>query len=239
MKNYFNIAIVLSTLALSPVHADAQNIFQSVKEKFATATSQKKDSEVTAKTSKTKTVKEADPFEMSIDDNIESPAIDAKQHDAVVKYMNALAHKLSARKREKVETMRDGEVLVVTIGTDNIFAPNDTVLRGSAGEFLQPYADLLKQTGMYKILIASHTDDTGSEEYTNHLSEARIDAVYNWLAKGLSSDVMLIPYAMGATEPLVANNSMSNRATNRRIELFIIPDKLMINMAKSQMLQFK
>ena len=75
--------------------------------------------------------------------------------------MKRLARNLASRKRERIEMLRDGEVIVATIGTDALFAPNDSVLRQSAGELLEPYKHLLKSMGMYKILVVAHTDDTG------------------------------------------------------------------------------
>ncbi len=133
--------------------------------------------------------------------------------------------------------LRDGEVIVATIGTDALFAPNDSVLRQSAGELLEPYKHLLKSMGMYKILVVAHTDDTGSEKYTNHLSELRVEAVYKWLRHGVAGNVEIVPYALGSSDPLLPNNSTANRRSNRRIEIFIVPNKLMLEMAKSNKLQ--
>jgi outer membrane protein OmpA-like peptidoglycan-associated protein len=42
----------------------------------------------------------------------------------------------------------------------------------------------------------------------------------------------MIPYGCGADEPLMANNSRVNRDANRRLEIYIIPDKIMLDIAK-------
>ncbi len=182
---------------------------------------------------------DADVDEVSLDDNVLIPEVPLKQHDLVAAYMNELAKELSARKLERVEKMRDGEVVVVTIGSDNLFAPNDTVLCPAASEFLKPYARLLREVGMYRMIVVGHTDDTGSEAYTDNLSRARANAVCEWLGRDQLSAIDLSYYALGGTDPLYDNSSHERRAANRRIEIYIIPDRLIIEMAKSGRLMYR
>ncbi len=42
---------------------------------------------------------------------------------------------------------------------------------------------------------------------------------------------------LSASDPLLPNNSTANRRSNRRIEIFIVPNKMMLEMAKSNKLQ--
>lgn len=178
-----------------------------------------------------------DPHELSLDDNLIIPSVPTKQHEAIARHMNATAKKLTTRKLERIETMRNGEVIVATLSTDAMFAPNDTVLRKEAVEMLRPYWNLLNETGCYKLIIALHTDNTGSEKYTDKLSEARVNEIYNLITSNTENEGQLIPYAMGASDPLFPNDSQINRKANRRLEIFIVPDKLLIEMARSRKLQ--
>ncbi|WP_368045064.1 OmpA family protein, partial [uncultured Muribaculum sp.] len=109
--------------------------------------------------------------------------------------------------------------------------------RKEADELLRPYYNLLNLPGYYKIVMALHTDNTGSEQYTDYLSEARINEIYNLMASHTDNEGQLIPYALGASDPLLPNDSQNNRATNRRLEIFIVPDKLLIEMARTHKLQ--
>ncbi len=231
-KSKLLIILLLSIFALP---ASGQNIFTTIKDKISGAFS----SENVKKEQPGKKESAAlDPFEMSLDDNLAVPAINEKYHAAVAAHMNTLAKKIAAHKRERVETMRNGEVVVATIATDLLFAPNDTVLTRASHTLLQPYANLMKQPGMYKLIVVCHTDDTGSEYYTDMLSEARVNNVSEYLLHGLNdSHATLVPYALGASEPLFPNNTMENRSANRRLEIFIVPDDLLIEMAKSNKLQ--
>ncbi len=52
-----------------------------------------------------------------------------------------------------------------------------------------------------------------------------------------AGNVEIVPYALGSSDPLLPNNSTANRRSNRRIEIFIVPNKLMLEMAKSNKLQ--
>ncbi|WP_302984111.1 OmpA family protein [uncultured Muribaculum sp.] len=186
---------------------------------------------------KKQNIPETDPHDYSLDENLLVPAVPQKLHDAVTRHINSTAKKLAQRKLEKIETLRNGEVIVATIGTDGLFAPNDTIPRKEADELLRPYYNLLNLPGYYKIVMALHTDNTGSEQYTDYLSEARINEIYNLMASHTDNEGQLIPYALGASDPLLPNDSQNNRATNRRLEIFIVPDKLLIEMARTHKLQ--
>ena len=62
-------------------------------------------------------------------------------------------------------------------------------------------------------------------------------AVYKWLRHDVAGNVEIVPYALGSSDPLLPNNSTANRRSNRRIEIFIVPNKMMLEMAKSNKLQ--
>ncbi|MDE7397070.1 MAG: OmpA family protein [Muribaculum sp.] len=213
------VGITLLLTALSyPLDCDAQNFWKRVTNKTQTETQHKS----TEKKGKKST--SVSPLELSLDENILQPAISSKDHEAVSRHMKLLAKKLSDRKIERIETMRNAEVVVATISTDMLFAPNDTVLSSKAPEILQPYTQLLRDhEGQYKLVLALHTDDTGSDEYTDKLSESRVNAVYDVLYRATPDPELLISYAMGASDPRQSNLSRQGRAANRRLEIYIVP----------------
>lgn len=227
-KRSFIITVLCACFTCAPV-AHCQGFFGKLKNKITSSVSPKKNQK--------NTNSDIDIMELSLDDNITLPQVPEKQHEIVVKHMNALAKRLAKRKKERIETMRDGEVVVATLRTELLFAPNDTVLNNRAQEFLQPYVDLLNQRGMYKMVIVVHTDNTGSDTYTDNLSVARVNAVFDWMSARTESE-SLVPYGMGAAEPLRPNKSYADRSANRRLEIYIIPDSLALDMAKSQLLTY-
>ena len=149
-----------------------------------------------------------DIYDMSLDENLMTPEIkNDKQADKIqeFQYNMAVAFKQS---NYEVEVMRDDEVIVITIP-----------------------ASQLKNPGFYKMLLVMHSDNTGSSMYTLNLTRQRVNAVFDWFDENGSVDYV-VPYALGETDPLVDNNSVENRKTNRRLEIFLIPEQTMLQQAK-------
>ena len=172
-----------------------------------------------------------DIYEMSLDENLMTPEIkNDKQADKIqdFQYDMAVAFK---RSNYDVEIMRDDEVIVVTIPASQLFEPNDTVLTAVGENLLKPFLRMLKNPGFYKLLLVMHSDNTGSSAYTLNLSRQRVNAVFDWFDENGSVDYV-VPYALGETDPIVDNNSVENRKRNRRLELYLIPEKTMIQQAK-------
>jgi outer membrane protein OmpA-like peptidoglycan-associated protein len=74
----------------------------------------------------------------------------------------------------------------------------------------------------YTISVNGHTDDVGTAQYNQALSERRARAVYDYLVKaGLSKDI-LSAQGHGKSRPLVPGTSEAARAKNRRVELGLV-----------------
>lgn len=175
-------------------------------------------------------------YELSLDDNVAIPNL-GSQRDKIKEYQQIQAKKLVAA-GGNIETMRRGEVVIATIASDDLFLPNDTVLRPNAGKYLRPYLLFLKVTDMYRMLLAMHSDNTGTEAYTDELTSKRVLAVLAWFQANAATCDYVIPYSMGASEPLYVNNSMSNREKNRRLEIYLVPGKTMIELAAKGELRY-
>lgn len=179
---------------------------------------------------------DADIMVLSLAENVTIPRVAKKQHESIRSHMYAMAKKL-INNGIKVEPLREGEVLVATIPTDELFAPNDSVLLDDKSEKLQSFTGFLVSNGMYKLLLAVHTDDTGSPEYSDRLSESRVYAVYDWFENKGFDMSYVVPYAKGATVALNPNNSRANRAANRRLEVYVVPEKTAVALAKAEKLK--
>ncbi len=142
-----------------------------------------------------------------------------------------------------VETYRNKEVIIITIPADKLFAPNETQLSDKAATYLTPLKRFLKpgEEDVWRVLLVMHTDNTGSEAYTDRLSMQRVESVFVWLQDAGASTSYLFPSARGASDPLNvtpeggvkgANDTMQKRAANRRLEIYLIPGKKMLESAK-------
>ncbi len=172
-----------------------------------------------------------DIYEMSLDENLATPEIkNSKQADKIQEFQYDMAVAFK-RSNYDVEIMRDDEVIVVTIPASQLFEPNDTVLTKLGEAQLKPLLRMIKNPGFYKMLLVMHSDNTGSAEYTLNLTRQRVNAIFDWIDENGSVDYV-VPYALGDNDPLVDNNSVENRKRNRRLEVYLVPEKTMIQQAK-------
>ena len=172
-----------------------------------------------------------DIYDLSLDENLVTPQIkNSKQADKIqdFQYDMAVAFK---RSNYEVEVMREGEVIVVTLPASLLFEPNDTVLTTLGESQLKPFLRMIKNPGFYKLLLVMHSDNTGSSEYTLNLTRQRVNVIFDWFDENGSVDYV-VPYALGETDPIVDNNSVENRKRNRRLEIYLLPEKTMIQQAK-------
>lgn len=121
------------------------------------------------------------------------------------------------------ETRRTALGLVMNLGGDHLkFAFDKAELRPEDRELLSRVAGILISATDYTISVNGHTDDVGSDEYNQKLSERRAQAVHDYLVNaGLSRDILSVQ-GHGKSRPLVKGTSDAARARNRRVELGIV-----------------
>ncbi|GAB4404081.1 MAG: hypothetical protein OHK0053_29380 [Microscillaceae bacterium] len=103
------------------------------------------------------------------------------------------------------------------------FATGQSELRKSSGPSLKMLANFLQEHSDYRIEIAGHTDNQGEENANLELSQARANAVVNYLVEeGYISPKRLVARGYGSTQALAPNDTEENRQKNRRVEVKII-----------------
>lgn len=180
-------------------------------------------------------------MEWELEKNLSTPVVEKTEKKAVAKYMKSLGEKLH-RQKYKVELMREGEVVILSLSTDELFAPNDTLLSEYGERLLKPLLSYFRDPYMLKLVYTINTDDTGSDVYLDRLSDERNASVYAWLMDQidnghLSEDLVIIPYSMGKTAPVASNDTWEGRAKNRRVEFYLIPGPEMIEKARNKTLK--
>ena len=176
-------------------------------------------------------------MDMDLEQNVMTPAVSSGEHAAVSHYMKRLGTQLS-RKGYTVDLTRNDEVVIVTVPSDELFQPNDTLLSPSALARLAPIVSQISgDPAWMKVVYAVHTDNTGSESYNQSLSHARNSSIYDWLLPQVNDQLIVIPYEMGDSDPIEPNDSRKGRAANRRVEFFLIPGPKMITQAHSGLLK--
>ena len=177
-----------------------------------------------------------DDAPLEFEENLRTPEVKPKFRSSIVAYQNSVGKSLKS-KGYQVESIRNGEVLVVTIPAHKLFAPNQTELLGTAENVLGPIFSLLNKVGYYKMLLDMHSDNTGNALYSETLTNDRVISIADWAeSKGYAS-TYIIPYSSGRMSPIYSNNSIVNRQKNRRLDIYLVPADLMVQLAKSNSLK--
>ena len=207
-------AVFFSSLGFS---LSAQNIISAIKGAFGGER-------------ETVTVSPEELYDLTLEENLMIPELGSTA-EAVREYQHNEALKIK-REHYKVETTRNGEVIIVTIPAESLFAPSDTLLLDSSHKLLRNMFRYLEVPDFYRMLIVMHHDNTGSSQYTFNLTRRRIEAVFNWFESQNVNTDYVIPYAMGDKQPLKFNTSFRSRQANRRLEIYLVPGTALIAAAK-------
>ncbi|HJS72808.1 MAG TPA: OmpA family protein [Vicinamibacteria bacterium] len=126
-----------------------------------------------------------------------------------------------------VETRRTALGLVLNLGEDSIkFDFDKAELKPKERELLSRIAGILLTSSDYTVSVNGHTDDVGTEEYNQKLSERRAEVVHQYLLEvGVPPGIMTVA-GWGKTKPRVEGTSDAARAKNRRVELGIVNSRV-------------
>jgi outer membrane protein OmpA-like peptidoglycan-associated protein len=84
-------------------------------------------------------------------------------------------------------------------------------------------ADVVVRYGKTTLTVVGHTDNVGSNDYNQKLSERRAHAVAQYLAGRRVDPIRLAVSGKGETQPVASNSSDSGRQQNRRVEIYVEP----------------
>jgi outer membrane protein OmpA-like peptidoglycan-associated protein len=108
-----------------------------------------------------------------------------------------------------------GRVSVYGINFDTAKAS----IRPDSEQVLNELLNLLNKQADWTLLVAGHTDNTGSDAVNVPLSRQRAESVIAWLAaKGIDKS-RLVPSGFGASKPIADNATEDGKAKNRRVDL--------------------
>jgi type VI secretion system protein ImpK len=124
-----------------------------------------------------------------------------------------------------VSVRDDVDRSVVTIRGDGLFAPASATLVPEREALMGRIGDALVLAGG-PVLVTGHTDNSPmrSARFPSnwHLSKERADTVRDLLIAHKVPPERIQSKGMADSEPLVANDSASNRALNRRVEVTLL-----------------
>ena len=124
-----------------------------------------------------------------------------------------------------IQVRNDARGTIISM-SDILFEVNKANLTGDLKTSLAKIAGILLVFKESNITVEGHTDNQGSEEYNQTLSEKRAENVKNFLIdQGVdSSRLSSVGYAF--SRPIADNTTKEGRQKNRRVDLIIQEKKL-------------
>ena len=99
------------------------------------------------------------------------------------------------------------------------FDSDSANLTTNAKRILDGFAEKLAAYPDARLQLSAHTDNTGTDNYNQQLSQHRADSVVRYLAgRGISTSAIAAS-AKGESSPIQANSTPQGRFQNRRVDL--------------------
>lgn len=117
----------------------------------------------------------------------------------------------------------ENNILRVTMTSQTAFEVDSSQIKPGFEPSMDKIADVINRYGKTHLTVVGHTDNTGSDQHNQSLSERRAQAVQGYFAnKGVIQE--RLAYAgKGEQEPRASNANAGGRQLNRRVEIFIDP----------------
>lgn len=151
--------------------------------------------------------------------------------------MDKKAKELEALENAQIETITDVNGLTaikVTFPSGILFDFNKSSLSKEAKEELGIFAKEIADMPDTDLTIWGHTDNVGTAEANQSVSEKRANAVAKFFkGKGIKEERLHVE-GHSFNEPIASNDTDEGRAKNRRVEVYITANEAMIEAAKAE-----
>jgi len=105
---------------------------------------------------------------------------------------------------------------------DVLFEPGSATLASSTAQAVDQIAGLIRKQPGKSVQVNGYTDNTGTQEFNQQLSQARAESVARLLvAQGIPQN-HITAQGFGASNPAVPNDSPEGRSRNRRVVVVIL-----------------
>ena len=136
-----------------------------------------------------------------------------------------MREKLKNQLNQVLQTTETARGLIVNM-SDVLFDFNKYTLKPEAREKLAKVSGILLAYPNLKLQVEGYTDNIGSDEYNQKLSEERADEVRDYLVSQSVAEAGISAQGYGKSHPIADNSTNSGRAQNRRVELVVSGDAI-------------
>lgn len=167
----------------------------------------------------------------------EADALKAKEEDARAEAKRAerAAADLRAQLLEQfnriLETRDSPRGLVVNMG-DVLFDFGKYDLRPEAREKLAKLSGIILAHSGLELAVEGHTDNVGSDELNQKLSEKRAETVRAYLIQQGLAEASVASRGFGETSPVADNSTAEGRQRNRRVEIVVSGEVIGVKIGK-------
>ncbi len=119
-----------------------------------------------------------------------------------------------------IQVKNDARGTIISM-SDILFKVNKADLTADLKTSLAKIAGILLVFKTSNIIVEGHTDNQGSAEYNQKLSERRAENVMNFLIEQGIDKTRLTFVGYGLTKPIADNSTKEGRQKNRRVDLIV------------------
>lgn len=120
----------------------------------------------------------------------------------------------------RVEKLSD-QVVLITMTNQTAFDTDSSSIKPGFHSTMDKVADVVVRYGKTTLTVVGHTDNVGSNDYNQKLSERRALSVAQYLESRRVDGMRLATAGKGESAPLASNASESGRQANRRVEIYV------------------
>ncbi len=128
--------------------------------------------------------------------------------------------KFSKLQSSLIKVSKDARGTIISM-SDILFETGKAALTPKLETNLAKIAGILTVFKNSNVLIEGHTDNTGSEEFNQVLSEKRAESVKKFLIEQGVAEERLKAVGYGFSRPVADNSTKEGRAKNRRVDLIV------------------
>ncbi|MGT8857949.1 OmpA family lipoprotein [Enterobacter sp. 186315] len=139
-------------------------------------------------------------------------------------YMDVQESKLREKMQGTgVSVTRNGDNIILNMPNNVTFDSSSATLKPAGANTLTGVAMVLKEYPKTAVNVFGFTDNTGSLDLNNRLSQQRADAVSSELiTQGVAAN-RINSKGMGPSNPIASNSTAEGKAQNRRVEITLSP----------------
>ncbi len=120
----------------------------------------------------------------------------------------------------RVEKLSD-QVVLITMTNQTAFDTDSSAVKPGFHSTMDKLADVVVRYGKTTLTIVGHTDNVGTDEYNQRLSQRRALSVAQYLESKRVDPLRLATAGKGETQPVASNASESGRQANRRVQIYV------------------